>query len=132
MRAKILGWKQESTKDGPAYLVFLRDENGRSYRSWVMLHFRNFRNWQKFLQDSFDKNTLLDGLIIRRDKPTEIDADSVPRIIEPPESIPGGIGGAGGKGDCLNGNPISSLTTPPLFSNWDYGRRKLHEAMKWA
>lgn len=90
MKARVLSYKEEPTKDGQTFMVLLKDEAGKTYRTWVVLYFRNFKNWSKIFQPGFDYNTLyeithpLNRPICR--KPGEIDADC---IIEPvPPSTP--------------------------------------------
>jgi hypothetical protein len=72
MKAQILKWnKKPSAQGSHFYYVFLKGEDGKSYRTCVYPHYNNFSRWQPYI----DKTGIwLDNLRLKSEK--LIDADS--------------------------------------------------------
>ncbi len=75
MKAEILKVTTQATKDGTAHFVCFKGEDGKSYRSWIMEKYRNFKKWQGLLK----VGVVLDNLVV---KGAVVDADSSPKLVQ--------------------------------------------------
>lgn len=128
MRALVLRVSEEKTskREGSYFHIFFKGDDGRSYKTMVNLIYRNFKYWQSVINHGIGK--WYDGLFIKKDD--LIDADSVPVECSAPQGARLSEGEAGIVGGVMASTPEKVIvdTPPRLFSDWDRGRQKLHEA----
>jgi hypothetical protein len=90
IKAKILRIEKKPSKYSstlPFYYIFFKTLDGRSLKTCASPIYRNYMNWSRIVDNATPGETWLDGLITKTVRGEEIvDADSVPRIIEPIET----------------------------------------------
>ena len=77
--AQITSFKKEKSKHGgDLYHVFLKDDFGFSWRTYLYPHLRNWGRWKPLLQ----RGAVLSGLSVKDIGKRLIDADSFVRLVE--------------------------------------------------
>lgn len=94
---KVIERKGSSNGATRCYILCFKGEDGKSYRSWTDERLGNFTRWYNAIcglitAEKANQELWLDGLIVRKGRPGEIDADSLfkielveslkPRVIE--------------------------------------------------
>lgn len=80
MKATITSIKPQTSKHGGiCHLITFKGEDGKSYRTWVVKGFGNYRRWQEIIAKGV--GLVVTGLTRRGEG--LIDADSVPQEVTP-------------------------------------------------
>lgn len=85
MRAKLIKFIERRGSSNGAqkcYILCFKGEDGKSYRSWTDERLGNFSRWYNAIlglktSEKNGQELWLDGLVVRRGRPNEIDADSL-------------------------------------------------------